>query len=170
MSYHPHITLREMGWPRQPLNKGKTLSPDPHNWGKTSLTSLLPGKVPSGQMAIHQPNYSLVDADTKAYPSSHATSQRNLLLPAQGTKKLNVYTQQLTKEAKISESSPRGEREWIQHHQRRIFWLGGATLSLGWGCKEGSPALRLAWHCPCHRARPFRELHALNPPALHTPV
>ena len=23
---------------------------------------------------------------------------------------------------------------------------------LGWGCKGGTPALRMAWYCPRHRA------------------
>ena len=47
-----------------------------------------------------------------------------------------------------------------------VFLLGGAAP---WpeGRKGGTTALRLAWHCPGYRVRPFRELYALNPPALH---
>ena len=73
--------------------------------------------------------------------------------------------------------SPRDNREayivaggkTIRKHVRFVL-LGGPTPNLCWGCKGGTPALRLAWNYPCHRAIPSGQLYALNPLALHAPV
>ena len=38
------------------------------------------------------------------------------------------------------------------------------------GAREALHFFRLTWHCPHHRARPFRELYALNSSLTHMPL
>ena len=99
----------------------------------------------------------------QTYSYHHQASQQQvsdfLFQPQQALQKVGIWP---------SGSAPRTNP--VLFRLDSTFLLGGATPGLCQGSKGGAPSLRLAWHCPRHRARTFRKLYALNPPALHAPV